>query len=146
MSEAENTKAFVPYEQTHRLKPLLWVTTIVPEGQAGFVIQTNNQEECAMCWVCHGKGTISAELASALALPVKKEVVFSIIRAERWPSFKEKIAHRFSVSKASKGIAYCTPLDSVAGISIYKLLSNTGYFEKPMPAENKAKKKERKEK
>ena len=133
MSEAE--KGFVPYEQTHRLRPLLFVTTIVPDGQADSIVQLNYDHEAAMCFVCHGKGTAPAELLQVLAIGIsKKDVVFSVLRADHWASYKKQLASRFAVSKMAKGIAYVTPLDSVAGISIYKMLSNTRLFEKPIPA------------
>ena len=140
MSETVPGKDFVPYEQTHRLRPLLLVTTIVPEGQSGYVIQLSNENEAAICCVCHGKGTISAEMALALSLPMKKEVVFSLIRADRWGAYKAQLAQRFSVSKMAKGIAYAIPVDSVAGISIYKMLTNTRLFEKPISAKGGKKK------
>lgn len=131
MSENENEKSFVPYDQTHRLRQLLFVTTIVSAGQEEYITQLNTANEAALCCMCYGKGTVSAELASILALPLKKSVVFSVLRADRWPSYRDALTERFSISKMSKGIAYAIPLDSVAGISIYKMLSNTRMFEKP---------------
>ena len=69
-----------------------------------------------------------------LTVPQKKDVVFSLIREDRWPKYKEAISERFSVSKMAKGISYAIPLDSVAGVSIYKMLTNTRLFEKPTSA------------
>jgi len=141
MSENETKRDYVPFEQTHRLRPLIFVTTIVSDGQADAIIQLNNEQEAAICFVCRGKGTISAELAFTLKTPVKKDVVFSIMRADRWVEYKKHLEQRFSVSKMAKGIAYYTPLASVAGVSIYKMLSNTRLFEQPTKAVNKKERK-----
>lgn len=128
---SEIRKDFVPYEQTHRLRPLLFVTTIVPDGQGDSVVALCHENEAAFCCVCHGKGTAPQEVLHMLPTS-KKDIVFSILRSEKWPSFKAQIGQRFSVSKMAKGISYAVPLSSVAGVSIYKMLSNTRLFEKPV--------------
>ena len=131
MSEADSPKPFVPYEANHRLRTLLLVTTVVPQGQADFIVQISRANESAICLVCRGAGTAPEEI---LTVPQKKDVVFSLIREDRWPKYKEAISERFSVSKMAKGISYAIPLDSVAGVSIYKMLTNTRLFEKPTSA------------
>lgn len=136
-----DSKDYVPYESTHRLRPLLFVTTVVNENQSEAIINLNREEECAICFVCHGKGTAPKEALLKLRAPTKKEIVFSILRADRWPSYREKLAERFAISKMAKGIAYAIPLDSVAGVSIYKMLSNTRVFEKPTSVTKKKGKK-----
>lgn len=132
-------KDYVPYEETHRLRPLLFVTTIVNDEQSEAIVNLNREQESSLCMVCKGKGTAPVEKI----VSIRKEVVFSILRADRWPAYKEKLNARFNVSKVAKGIAFAVPLDAVAGVSIYKMLSNTRIFEKPI---NNPKKKERKEK
>ena len=136
MSDTGNPK-FVPYEANHRLRSLFLVTTVVPQGQAEFVLQISKDNEAAICLVCRGTGTYSQE--DFPAMPQKKDVVFSLIREDRWENYKKTLEARFAVSKIAKGIAYAIPLDSVAGVSIYKMLTNTRLFEKPISA-NKDKK------
>ena len=136
----EVKRDYVPYEQTHRLRPLLFVTTIVSTGQADSIVQLNYEFDCAMCFVCRGKGTAPSE---SLLASSAKDVVFSILRADQWANYKTKLEGRFSISKMAKGIAYATPLDSVAGVSIYKMLSNTRLFEKPISADGEKKGKKR---
>jgi hypothetical protein len=124
---------YVPYEKTHRLRQLLFVTTIVDAEQGDAIIQINYDNEAAICLQMRGKGTAPKDVA-LLNGTSKKDVIFSILRADKWGSYKAQLENRFAVSKAAKGIAYATPLDSVAGVSIYKMLSNTRQFEKPMKA------------
>lgn len=131
-------KGFVPYEQTHRLRPLYFVTTVVNENQSDAIIALNREEESAICLVCRGKGTAPKELRA----PTKKDVVFSVLRAERWESYRNKLDQRFNVSKMAKGIAFAVPMDSVAGVSIYKMLSNTRLFEKPISVNKNGRKKD----
>jgi len=135
-----DNKDFVPYESTHRLRPLYFVTTVVNENQSEYIVNLNREEEAAVCFVCHGKGTAPKEALQLLRQATKKEVVFSVLRADRWPSYKEKLDQRFSVSKMAKGIAYAVPMDSIAGVSIYKMLSNTRLFEKPVSVKKKGRK------
>lgn len=130
---------YTPYEQTHRIRQLLFVTTIVGDGQADAIVAINNKYEVAMCCVCNGVGT--APRRETLFEGGKKNVVFSIMRAEKWVSYKLEIQQRFAVSKMARGLCFATPLDSVAGISIYKMLSNTRNFEKPTLATKKQEKK-----
>ncbi len=130
---------YVPYEQTHRLRPLLFVTTIVPDGQAESIVAIAEQNEASFCLVCRGKGTAPSEIASILTGAIKKDVVFTVLQQDKWSQYKAQLEQRFAISKMAKGIAYATPLDSVAGVSIYKMLSNTRLFEKPRKATDKGK-------
>ena len=143
MSEKEQKKSFVPYDQTHRLRPLLLVTTIVPHGQDQTIIELNNKCEAAACVTSLGRGTLPPELMTVLMPTEKRDIVFSIMREDCWPEYKMRLSQRFSISKMSKGIAWAVPVDSVAGVSIYKMLTNTRLFEKPL--ETKAKKGKKKD-
>ncbi len=144
MSDNPASKPASTYEKTHRLRPLLFVTTIVPNGQAQAIVELNNKNEAAICLISIGKGTMPPEFRTVLMPTEKRDVVFSIMREDCWPRYKEQLSGRFSISKLSKGIAYCIPIDSVAGVSIYKMLSNTRLFEKPIntPKPKKEKKDE----
>ena len=138
MSDAGTPKPFVPYEANHRLRRLFLVTTVVSQGQADFILQISKANEAAICLVCRGTGTApQQDLITSQYL--KKDVIFSLIREDRWPSYKATLEQRFAVSKMAKGIAYAIPLDSVAGVSIYKMLTNTRLFEKPTSASKEKK-------
>ena len=140
MSEKE-TRRFVPYDQSHRLRPLLLVTTIVPNGQGQSIVDLNYKSEAAIAVISIGKGTVPPEMKTVLMPTERRDVVFSILREDRWASYKEALTARFSVSKMSKGVAWCVPIDAVAGVSIYKMLSNTRLFEKPINTDKKKGKK-----
>lgn len=134
---------FTPYDSTHRLRRLLLVVTIVNQGQSEAIIALNQRCEGTVCFNCSGYGTATKDLVPTYAKgEYKKDVILSVLREDCWPRYKNELQQRFSISKMAKGIAYCSPIDSVAGVSIYKMLANLRVFERPM----KKQKKERKEK
>ena len=132
---------FVPYDSTHRLHRLLLVVTIVNQGQSQAVIALNQKCDGTVCFVCSGYGTATKEMMPTYSKgEFKKDVVFSVLREDGWPKYKEEMKQRFGVSKMAKGIAYCSPIQSVAGVSIYKFLSNLRVFEKPLRKSKKGRK------
>ena len=135
-------KDFTPYEASHRIRPLLFVVTIVNHGQGEAIAQLCLSNEAYFAVLHYGKGTAPKEFYafSASAIP-KKEVVISIMREEKWLVYKNQLRERFSISEMSKGLGFAVPLDAVAGVSIYKMLANIRQFEKPRPGKGKEKKK-----
>ena len=135
-----NEKDFTPYEATHRLKKLLLVVTIVNHGQGQAISSLCLDNEAYFTIVHYGKGTAPSEFYafSSSAIP-RKEIVLSVMREDKWPVYRSQLKERFSVSEISKGMAFSVPIDAVAGVSIYKMLSNTRVFEKPIH-KNKEKK------
>lgn len=137
MSDSPAPKNYVPYEASHRLRKLLLVTVVVSDGQADSILEIVKRNEAALCWACRGQGTAPKDLLLSNNV-TKKDVVFAVVREDCWPELKHTLEERFSLSKIAKGIAYAIPLSSVAGVSIYKMLSNTRLFEKPInPKEKK---------
>lgn len=128
---AEN-KDFTPYEKTHRLKSLVAVVTIVGKGQGEAIASLAAKYESNISFTVGGKGTAPNNLYALLGSSgsLKKDVVLSVMKEQSYDGFKQEIAARFKVSSMAKGISFCVPLDAVAGVSIYKMLSNTRYFEK----------------
>ena len=137
---AEESKNFTPYDKTHRIRRLFLVTTIVPDGQENAIIELNQIHEAAICFTCYGKGTSERSMSSIFNISPKRDIVFSIIREDQWISYKIELEKRFSVSRLSKGVAFASPLDAVAGVSIYKMLSNTRNIEKPILTKKRRKK------
>ncbi len=122
----------LPYDQSHRLSPLLMVVTVVNAGQGEAIANIYKKQEAYAAYFLNGKGTapnkVYAIMGSAGAL--KKDVIIAVIKTDRWADLRKAIDARFAVSKLAKGVSFTVPLDAVAGVSIYKMLSNTRYFEK----------------
>lgn len=116
---------FVPYEDTHRLVPLTLTITVVNKGQGYAIEDLLHSLGSAVAFSCKGKGTATEHHHSAIDFYENaKRVVFGILREDKWPEFETLVSKRFSVSAAAKGISYKVPITAVAGISIYKMLSN----------------------
>ena len=128
-----SNEAFTPFDQSHRLQKLLLVITVVGRGQGDAIIALANQCESNFSFLAQGKGTAPNAFYSILGnSSLKKDVVFSIVKQSRYERFAEALQERFSVSKMAKGISFTIEMSSVAGVSIYKYLSNTRLIEKPI--------------
>lgn len=128
------------YDKSHDLRKLMFILVVVSEGQSGSIIKYLYEHEASMAYIMHGRGTSKNDFYDVLGMGVSnKDVVISVIREEQWPEIKEEFGKRFSVSEASKGIAYTVPIDSIVGVSIYKMLANIQVFEKPKVIEKKRK-------
>ena len=129
IKEKTNEKAieYTPFEETNEIKPLKMFVIIVPYGQANGIIKILHDLNVAMSITTNGEGTYMRE--SQLQGP-KKQLIFTFIKEEDVSSFKEKITERFHISSAAKGIAFSIKLSSVAGVSVYKFLTNTRQINK----------------
>lgn len=116
-----------PFDEEHIIHPLKMFVIIVPYGQANGVIKMLNSMDSAMNFITNGEGTYQRE--SQLNGP-KKQIIFTILRDDKVEEFKQKMSERFKTSQSAKGIAFSIKLTSVAGVSVYKFLSNSRKVEK----------------
>ena len=124
-------KEFIPYEENHKLHRLLFVTVVVRDGQRDAISEILFNNEAFICTCFHGRGTATSAMIEVMGIgELKKDVIISIVKEDRWPILKSELEARFGISALSKGIAYCCPIESVLGVSIYKMLSNTQFQEK----------------
>ena len=134
-------KEFVPYEATHKLRPLVLAVTIVNHGQGDAVANLLKENEAYLAFIHQGKGTAPNDFYafSSSAIP-RKDIVFGVLRIDKWAVYRSQIKERFAVSEMAKGVAFAIPIDAVSGVSIYKMLSNTRTFEAPvLPGKRKEK-------
>ena len=121
------------YEETHRITPLVLAFVVVNDGQGEAIAALFKAASCFATFTFRGHGTAPKKIYEVWGLGgLKKDVVIGVIRRSEWENLKQSVEARFGVSKLSKGIGFTVPLDSVAGVSIYKMLSNTRFFEKPI--------------
>ncbi len=122
-----NKKPNTPFDKEYVIKPLKMFVIIVPYGQANGIIKVLNELDSAMNFITNGEGTYQRE--SQLSGP-KKQIIFTFLQEDKVEEFKEKMKTRFTTSTVAKGIAFSIRLTSVAGVSVYKFLSNTRKVEK----------------
>lgn len=140
-----NEKDYVPFERTHRLRPLYLVIAVVGRGQGDAISGLFLNHEAYFSVIHKGTGTAPRDFYAfpGAAVP-KKDVVFSIIKQDKWPILRNILKERFAISKVSSGLCSVIPIDAISGVSIYKMLSNTRQFEKPVNKYPRAKKEAKK--
>lgn len=117
---------FVPFDKEHVLRPLKLFFIIVPYGQANAIISRLNEFDIACSFVFNGEGSARYFVDDVRRIPdSKKQIVLTIVREDKVEFIKRKLEERFSVSRASRGFAFSIKITSVAGVSIYKFLTNT---------------------
>lgn len=123
----EQKPSFVPFEKENVLKPLKLFFIIVPFGQANSIIARLNEFDIACSFVLNGEGTVdSQEMQNLLGLrDTKKQIIITLVREDKTEFVIRKLEERFAISKAAKGVAFSIKVTSVAGVSIYKFLTNT---------------------
>ncbi|MBO4540396.1 MAG: P-II family nitrogen regulator [Bacilli bacterium] len=116
---------FIPYEENHELIQLGLVITVVAHGQAGAIEDRLKKCDCALMLRAHGSGTATSEFYEALGInDSKKQIIFSVLRKDRWSELSSSLEKRFSVSSFSRGISFFVPMNSISGVSVYKMLAN----------------------
>jgi len=117
---------FVPFDKEHVLRPLKLFFIVVPYGQANAIISRLNEFDIACSFVFNGEGSARYFVDDVRRLPdSKKQIVLTIVREDKVEFIKRKLEERFSVSRAARGFAFSIKITSVAGVSIYKFLTNT---------------------
>lgn len=105
--------------------PLGLSVIVVSDGLASSVVLELNKRECAASFILHGKGTSSNDFYDVLGVgDDKKQVIFSLVQLSKWKSLRDELAPRFKTSRLAKGIAFVIPLTTLAGLSVYKFMSN----------------------
>lgn len=134
MAEKENKKTkktpqksdFTPFEKENVLRPLKLFLIVVPFGQANAIINRLNEFDIACSFVFNGEGSAKYLVDDVRRIPdSRKQIILTLVREDKVEFVKRKLDERFSISKASRGFACSIKVTSIAGVSIYKFLTNT---------------------
>lgn len=118
-------QTFTPFEKTNVIRKLSLFVVVVRAGQAEAIRQIFNSYDTAITLTTIGTGKSFSYSSNYSRTLSKKNFIFAIVREDKAPLILEKLQERFNVSKAAAGIAYSIDLTSVAGVSVYKFLTNT---------------------
>lgn len=122
-----------PYEDNHKLVPLVFVVTVINDHQSYAIVDLLNQQEAAIACIMHARGTAPSHFYEVVGFDgTLKQVVVAILKQDKWPAYKLALQERFAVSPYAKGIAFTIPIDAVAGVSIYKMLANMQVIDRPI--------------
>lgn len=119
----ENT---IPFEDREELKSLSLLVTIVNRNQSNYFVEAYKNKGAALSTILFAHSLPPEDIIQILAgeSNLRKDMVLTIIKTEEIDNFIKIASDRFKISKASKGIAFTIPLDSVSGIVVYKFLSD----------------------
>ena len=124
--KVEKNNEFRPFDKENVVRPLKLFVSIVPYGQADGIIKLLEQTGVTFNFVTSGEGTGKNFLpVFLLGTDDKKQIVFSLVREDESNTVCEVLRARFSTSKTASGLALSIKLTSVAGVSVYRFLTNT---------------------
>jgi hypothetical protein len=123
----------IPYEKNQAVVPLCCCITVVNDHQSYAICDFLYAQDAAIACIMHARGTASSQFYEVMGLDeAKKQVIIAVMRKDKWPAYKAELTERFKVSPYAKGISYIIPINSVAGVSIYKMLANIQTIDKPI--------------
>lgn len=127
-----NTKAnFVPYEKENKIDPLKLYIIIVPFGQADNIIKQLESIGISCNFITAGEGTGKNFMPGLISsVDSKKQIIMSFVKENMAEKVNGYLKQRFNTSKAARGIGVSVKLTSVAGVSIYRFLTNTRKVQK----------------
>ncbi len=114
-----------PYDQREKVQSLSLVVTIVNRHQAAYFLENYQEIGASLNMILYAYSMPPEEIVKLLGSDAtKKDIILTIARSEYVPEMLKRAKERFAISKASKGIAFACPIDSVYGIAVYKFLSD----------------------
>lgn len=124
VNSEEKAEEIPPFEKREKLYSLILFVTIVNRGQSNYFVKAYNDIGASVSLTLYSYSMPPEEILKLLGGNTKKDIVFTLTREEYLPKLKQIASDRFAISKASKGIAFACPIDSVSGISVYKFLAD----------------------
>ena len=126
----EENISTLPYDQEFKISKLKLFVVIVNRDQGDFFVKKFEEVGVGASFEIYGRGTATKEIYDILGVGDTKKDILKV---------KEIVSNRFNISKNAKGIAFSIAIDSLAGILIYKYLTNTRQNER-RPSHGKPKK------
>lgn len=126
-----------PFEKREKVHSLLLLVTIISRNQGAYFTDTFSKHGASLSISMFAHSMPPADIISFLGneSTTKKDLVLTIVRKDEVKEYLDIIKKRFSISKASKGIAFTLPVSSVSGIVVYKYLSDYNKEERTMSKE-----------
>ncbi len=118
------------------IKKIKLLFIIVDRGQAIKYLRENEKHDVTTQMVLLGHGTASIALDYLGLGDIKKDVILSIIKAEKSEEIMASIEKKI---KQAKGIAFTVPISSMIGLSIYKFITKSPIAETEKEVKNHGK-------
>ena len=121
-NENNNKSSFESENKIEKLKILI---IIVNRNQGQFFFFFFLENGLSAVFEVYGKGTAPKEIYELVGLSdSKKDLVLCLIKESDLEKYKCIIEERFAFSITSKGIAFTIKVSSMAGVVMYKFLTN----------------------
>lgn len=122
----QEAKKFVPFEKENVIHPIKMFLSIVPFGQADAIVKMLEEIGVSCNFITAGEGTGRSFVPGLISIAdSKKQIIMSFVKEDKASEVCKVLKTRFNTSKASRGISLSVKLTSVAGVSIYRFLTNT---------------------
>ena len=124
--KSRKSQTFPLFEEENVVSPLKIFISIVPYGQGDALIKILEHTGVTFNFITSGEGTGKNYLTGLLSgADIKKQIIFSLVREDKTDIVIDALRTRFSTSKVANGISLSVKLTSVAGVSVYRFLTNT---------------------
>lgn len=115
-----------PFEQTNDIEKLALNFVVVNEGVGDAIITLLRNLGCSMSFVNVAKGSAPKALLEVLGVSNStKEMVCTFVKISQLNEIEKELAAFFLANKKNQGISFSTPLSSIAGVRLYKFLTQT---------------------
>jgi len=109
----------------NKLEKLKFIIVVVKKGHGVATNELMLEEGCSMTVNLYGEGTKEKYVMDILGGEEKnKECILGLISEKKYPSLKERLDNRFTISQASKGTLIAIDVASMAGVLAYKFISD----------------------
>ncbi|MFA6755393.1 MAG: hypothetical protein WCR97_02640 [Bacilli bacterium] len=122
----QTPKTLTPYDKTYKVQPIKLMIIIVDRYQGDYYVEEFKKLGVSYLFITYGRGTVPSDLRHILSIDEdKKDIVFAFVKEDLMKDCLKVINERFNVSKVAKGISFSVPIDSMAGVLMYKFLTDT---------------------
>lgn len=128
--KAVREKKKAPFGESHALRPMVFATVIVNDGQASSIGKMILASGASFFLSMHGKGTASSDFYEVFGFGNQdKRAFFACLPSDAYLALRRDLAKRFAVSNYAKGIAFTTTIQSFVGVAAYRFAANLRYLE-----------------
>ena len=114
------------FEQNSNILKLYIYVTIVNHGQSEAVIKLMQSLGATASFVQAGEGTANQTVKEILnILDTKKDIIISIVTENKLSEIEQEMNAFFNSTKRNRGVGFAIKMDSIAGVRLYKFLSQT---------------------
>ncbi len=114
------------YDNEYKIEKVKLFVIIVGRNQSDYFLSEFKNTEIACSFVVYGRGTATKDIYEVLGVgETKKDIIFALVKESDIEKLKQIINYRFKASKAAKGVAFSIPFNSMAGVLMYRYLTNT---------------------